>query len=103
MEGYAKAIEASRLKPGEMATVEVGGDQVLLANVEGTILAMGATCTHEQWDLSEGALDGPRVTCAGHGAVWDLRTGRAEFDEELEGEPTYDVRIEGGDVYVKRK
>ncbi len=41
---------------------------------------MNAVCSHEQWDMSEGTLDGCRVVCAGHGAAWDLRTGKAEFD-----------------------
>jgi len=66
---FAKAIEASNVPPGTMIPVTVGGNEVLIANVEGDYFAMCATCKHEQWDLSEGSLDDTKVTCAGHGAV----------------------------------
>ena len=103
MSEFAKAIEASRIPPDAMMTVEVGGEQVLIANVDGKYYAMGAICTHEQWDLSEGVLEGTSVTCAGHGSVWDLRTGKGVFDEPVEDEPLYDVKEEDGFLYVKRR
>ncbi len=103
MTEYVKAIEASRVPPDTMLTVEVGGESVLIANVDGKYYGMGAICTHEQWDLSEGTLSDTSVTCAGHGSVWDLKTGRAVFDEPLEGEPLFDVKEEGGFLYVKKR
>ena len=101
--GFIKAVAASKVKPGRLLTVEVGGESVLLANVEGRFCAMGAVCTHEEWDLSEGSLEGFRVTCAGHGSKWDLRTGKAEFDEPLTDEPLYEVKEENGELWVRRK
>lgn len=98
MSELKKAIEASRIKPGSLHTVEVGGDSVVIANIGGEYFAMGGLCNHEQWGLSEGSLDGHRLTCAGHGAVWDLRKGKAEFDE-----PLYDVKVESGFVLVRRR
>ncbi len=103
MAEFLKAVEASKVKPGGLRTVEVGGESVLIANVEGKYFAMGAICNHEQWDLSEGKLNGFKVTCAGHGSIWDLRTGKAEFDEPLEDEPLYDVKVEGGSIFVRKR
>jgi 3-phenylpropionate/trans-cinnamate dioxygenase ferredoxin subunit len=102
MAEFTKAVAASKVPPDSMLTVEVGDESVLLANVDGKYYAMGAICNHEQWDLSEGTLDGTAVTCAGHGSVWDLRTGKAVFDEPLDDEPLYDVKEEGGYLYVKK-
>lgn len=82
-------------------SADAGGDEVLIANVGGDYYAIGAICRHEQWDLSEGNLQGSRVVCAGHGAVWDLKSGKAVFEEQLEDEPVYDVKVEGGYVYVR--
>ena len=84
-------------------TVEVGGEDVLLANVDGKFYGMGAICNHEQWDLSEGTLEETTVTCAGHGTVWDLKTGKGEFDEPLANEPVYEVKEEEGFLFVKKK
>jgi nitrite reductase/ring-hydroxylating ferredoxin subunit len=98
-----KTIQVSELPEGSMKTVHVAGEDVLLVNINGTFYGMGAICKHEEWDLSEGMLEGRKVTCAGHGAIWDLTTGTAEFDEELENEPLYDVVVEDGYLYVERR
>jgi len=98
---FAKAIEASRVPSGTMISVDAGGHEILIANVDGNYFAMGATCKHEQWDLSEGSLEGTRVTCAGHGAVWNLKSVKATFEEPLEDEPLYEVKVEENFVYVK--
>jgi 3-phenylpropionate/trans-cinnamate dioxygenase ferredoxin component len=103
MAEFLKAVEATKVPPGSMLTVEVGGDSVLIANVDGKYHGMGAICTHAQWDLSEGTLEDTAVTCAGHGTVWDLKTGKGVFDEPLEDEPLYDVKEEGGYLYVKKR
>ncbi len=103
MAEFLKAVEASKVPEGSLVTVEVGDDSVLLTRIGGKFLGMGAICTHEQWDLSEGTLNGFEVTCAGHGSLWDLRTGKAQFDEPLEDEPLYDVKEQGGFLYVKKR
>ncbi len=100
---FVKVAKKSEIPAGKMITVEVDGESVLVANVKGKCLAIGAICKHEEWDLSEGTLEGNKVTCAGHGAVWDLTTGKAEFDEPLEDEPVYDVKIDENDILVSRR
>jgi nitrite reductase/ring-hydroxylating ferredoxin subunit len=103
MSDFNKAVEASKVPPDTMLTVEVGGDSVLIANVDGKYYGMGATCHHAGWDLSEGILEDTAVTCAGHGTVWDLKTGKGVFDEPLPDEPLYDVKEEGGFLYVSKR
>jgi nitrite reductase/ring-hydroxylating ferredoxin subunit len=103
MAEFVKTIEAGKVPPDSMMTVEVMGEKVLIANVDGRYYGMGATCTHEGWDLSEGTLEETVVTCAGHGTVWDLKTGKGVFDEPLDDEPLYDVKEEGGFVYVRKR
>jgi nitrite reductase/ring-hydroxylating ferredoxin subunit len=103
MADFMKAIEESKVPPDTMVTVEVGGESVLIANVDGKYYGMGAICNHEQWDLSEGTLDGTAVTCAGHGTVWDLKTGKGVFDEPLDDEPLYDVKEMDGFLHVKKR
>ncbi len=103
MAEFMKAVESSKVPPDSMITVEVGGQSVLVANVDGKYYGMGAICNHEQWDLSEGTLEDTAVTCAGHGSVWDLKTGKGVFDEPLEDEPLYDVKEGDGFLYVKKR
>jgi len=103
MSEYVRTVESSRIPPGAMATVEFGGESVTIANVDGKYYGIGAFCTHAQWDLSEGTLEDLTITCAGHGTVWDLRTGKGVYDEPLMDEPLYDVKEEGGYLYVKKR
>lgn len=103
MADFIKAVEASKIPPDTMVTVKVGGESVLIANVDGKYYGMGAICNHQEWDLSEGTLEDTAVTCAGHGTVWDLRTGKGVFDEPLADEPLYDVKAEGDFLYVRMR
>lgn len=84
-----------------MKTVEVEGEEILITNVGGQFRAMGAICTHREWDLSEGTLEGLTVTCAGHGSIFDLETGEGEYMRPIPPLPVYPVTIEGEDVFLE--
>jgi nitrite reductase/ring-hydroxylating ferredoxin subunit len=103
MSEFVKTVEASKVPPGSLLTVEVAGEQVTIANVDGEYYGIGAICKHEEWDLSEGTLSDTTITCAGHGTVWDMKTGKGVFDEPLEDEPLYDVKEEEGHLFVKKR
>ncbi len=102
-EGFVRTIPAIDLPAGGLKTVDVNGESVTIANVDGVYYGIGAICKHEEWDLSEGLLDGTKITCAGHGAVWDLTNGTAEFDDPLDPEPLYEVKSEGGFLHVRKR
>ncbi len=99
---YVKVAKVSELKEGSLKRVDLGEESVVLTNIRGQYYAIGGICHHEEWDLSEGMLEGHTLVCAGHGAEWDLKTGKAKFDEPLEPEPVYGVKIEGQDVLITR-
>lgn len=103
MADFTKTVEASKVPPDSMLTVGVGGESVLIANVDGRYYGMGAVCAHAGWDLSEGTLVDTEVTCAGHGTVWDLKTGKGIYDEPVADEPLYDVKEEDGFLFVRRR
>jgi nitrite reductase/ring-hydroxylating ferredoxin subunit len=74
----ADFVEAARLDlvpPGKGTCVKVGGKDVALFNVGGTIYAMDDTCPHAASSLGTSKLDGTVVTCRGHGMRFDVTTG----------------------------
>ncbi len=95
-----KVAKRSDLPEGTMRSFDVNGKRILIANVAGKYYAIGAICKHAEWDLAEGTLDGYKVECLGHGAVWDLRDGTAEFQEDLPREPVYEVLVNGEYILV---
>ena len=98
--GFVKVADLGELPPGEMKYVELGDDQVLLANVEGTIYACDNVCTHALAPLAEGALDGEQVECPLHGSVFNVTTGEVIGPPAGENLRVFQVRIEGQDVLV---
>jgi nitrite reductase/ring-hydroxylating ferredoxin subunit len=95
-----RVASVADIPPGRMRYVEVDGLPIALANVQGTIYAFGDACRHEGGPLSSGVLIDDTVTCPWHGWTYDVRTGKAIVPPIGIRVPTYDVRIEGQDVYV---
>lgn len=99
MAGYpvAKAID---IEEGKTLRVVVDGVEVLLCKCDGAIYAIEDVCTHDGAPLDQGELEGCSITCARHGAVFDVRTGAVLALPAVMPVPTYTVRIEGDDVFV---
>ncbi len=85
---------------GKTLRVQIGGVEILLCKCEGRIYAIEDVCTHDGAPLDQGELEGCRITCARHGAVFDVRTGAVLALPAVIPVPTYGVRIEGDDVFV---
>ena len=98
--GFVKVADLGELSPGEMKSVEVGDDQVLLANVGGDIYACDNLCTHAFAPLAEGALDGEQVECPLHGSLFNVTTGEVIDPPADESLRVFQVRIEGQDILV---
>ncbi len=88
------------IAPGRMRYVDVDGLPIALANVGGTIYAFGDVCRHEGGPLSAGVLIEDTVTCPWHGWTYNVRTGKAIVPPIGIRIPTYEVRVEGEDIYV---
>ncbi len=100
LEDFVKVATVGDIASGEMKRVEAGGEQILLANVDGTYHAVGDECTHEYASLSEGELAGETVECPLHSSQFSVRTGKVEFPPADEDLPVYSVRVEGDDILV---
>ncbi len=99
--GFVKVAALGEIPPGKMKSVEIGGDQVLLANFGGTIYACDNLCTHRLAPLGEGALDGEQVECPLHGSVFNVITGEVIDPPADAGLRVFRVRIEEGqDILV---
>ena len=101
MPRYVKVARADEILPGEKKIVEVDGLLVVLVNLDGEFYAIEDVCTHDGGPLGEGELEGHELICPRHGARFDVRTGDALTLPAFEPAPTYEVRLENGDVLVE--
>ena len=88
-------------EPGTMKRLDIGREPVLLANVEGTIMAVADTCTHEDASLSGGALDGVFVRCPLHGSRFCLLNGKAIDDPAEIDLETFPIKVKHGRILIK--
>jgi len=101
----ATVVEVGRAsdapKPGEAISVMADDTPVAIFNVDDELYAINDICTHEEYPLSEGDIDGHCVECALHGARFDLRTGEAVALPATEPVETYRVWIEDNALKVE--
>ena len=72
---FVKVAQTGDLSPGEMKSVSLGDEDVLLANVNGNFYVISDTCTHAMGPLYECEVDEDEVQCRVHGAKFGGVTG----------------------------
>jgi len=102
LEGFVAVTAASELPPGAMKWVVIDRERVLIANVDGSFYALRDVCGHAGAPLSTGELVGCVIECPLHYACFDVRSGKLLSGPVSGDVPTYQVRVEGDTVYVKR-
>jgi len=79
---------------------EVDDNEIILVRQGDQVFCLRDRCSHEEFPLNLGTVDGNRICCKAHGAEFDLATGRVLKAPALVPVKTYEVRIEGGEVFV---
>ncbi len=104
---FVKAIDAADLPANQTVVVTLKGREVLLVNLEGSYYAMDNPCTHMGRPFTKGELHDGVITCPGHRATFDARTGKALSDDwvsymrvPVRNAKTYPVKLEGASVLV---
>jgi nitrite reductase/ring-hydroxylating ferredoxin subunit len=103
MGDYVKVAEGKEIQPLTMKAVEVNGEKICLANIEGKYYAIGNVCTHLGGPLAQGKLEGYEVQCPWHGSRFDIRTGNVVRPPALRSEPAYEIKVEDDNILVKKQ
>ena len=96
-----KVATVNDVLEGELKKVMVGNEPIALFKVGGQIFATTNICTHEQCELDENHLiTGDVVECTCHGSQFNIKTGANTLPPAAEPLKTYQVSVEGEDVFV---
>lgn len=101
MSGFVTVARLDALEENRLHSVEVEGRQVVLVRQAEAVYALEDRCSHEEFPLSEGEVTGNQVTCALHGARFELATGRPKALPAVLPVKTYECRVDGDEVQVK--
>lgn len=98
--GWERVCRVGELEPGEAVRVDAD-PPVAVFNVAGEFFATSDTCSHAKSSLSDGYLEDDQVECTWHYARFCVRTGKALSLPATEDLRTYQVKVEGGDIFVR--
>lgn len=77
MAEYFDAAGISELQEGQMKSVIIEGNEILLARAGDTFYAVENRCPHMGANLSLGELNGTVITCPRHHSQFDLTDGHS--------------------------
>ena len=86
---------------GQLLGVLAAGTKIVVANVDGDLYAMKDRCSHADFPLSDGELNGSELTCIHHGAKFDACTGKATGFPAIRPVQTYEVEARADGIYVQ--
>lgn len=102
-DGWVRVCDVSDMENGyaKVAKLE-NGERVAVFLQEGKLSAISNACAHQNGPLGEGKIIRCLVTCPWHGFQYNVTDGRspAPFTEMV---PTYNLRVENGNVLVDPK
>ena len=90
------------IEPGTARVVTAAGQSVALCRLEdGDLYAIENRCTHDDGPLGEGELDGDRIECPRHGALFDVTSGRAVTLPAIGKVRCFAVKVVDGDIQIE--
>ena len=100
---YQDVFAVAELEPGAMRAVDIGSESVLIANIDGDVVAVRNRCGPSPLPLQYSELRGAELTCSWHGCRYDLRSGhRLDLPEPAPDErlAVLPVAVQNGIVRV---
>lgn len=93
----------AELLPGESRVAWDGDTPILVVNLDGDYYALEDRCTHEDFELSAGAIDPAEgsIECVLHGARFDVRDGRALCAPAYVPVAKFPVEVRDGGVWTR--
>jgi 3-phenylpropionate/trans-cinnamate dioxygenase ferredoxin subunit len=91
------------MEPAAARRFEVGPHRIALVRIGDDFYAIGDTCSHEDYSLSEGTVldEECELECWKHGSTFDLCTGEPRSLPATKPVPVYTIKVEGDDVMVE--
>jgi 3-phenylpropionate/trans-cinnamate dioxygenase ferredoxin subunit len=101
MSDWHDVAAAADLSDDTPITVKVGEREIGLYSLNGRYYGLEDVCPHAYALLSQGFVDGEEIECPLHGAKFHIPTGKCTKEPADRDLARYEVRVEGGRLFVK--
>jgi len=94
--------EVSDVPAGTARRFDVEGHRIAVVRIGDDFYAIGDTCSHAEFSLSEGEVweDDRTLECPKHGSTFSLVTGEPETLPATQPVPIYELVVDGNIVKV---
>ena len=100
MAEFRKIATLKDIPQGIMKPFELRHHRLVLCNTGDGVFAVADECSHDSAPISEGELHGEEIVCPRHSARFNVKDGSVKAPPALVPIDTYDVKVEGEDIYV---
>ena len=97
---YVTFCTTDEIPAGSREVFDLETMSIVLFNVDGTYYAVEDMCSHEEYELHDGDLEGFVLKCPKHGATFDIRNGDFLSAPAYFPIKAFPVRVEDGNVQV---
>ncbi len=101
-DGWVEACREDDIEPEDVIRFDHAGRTFAIYRTEDDAFhATDGLCTHEAVHLADGFVMGTVIECPKHNGRFDFRTGEAKGAPACVALRTYQVRREGGAIFIK--
>lgn len=101
MDGFKKVAKLDDIPENGMKSFEIDFEKIIICRTEDGVYALTDECSHDSAPISLGHIENCQVVCPRHGARFDIKSGDVKAPPAVVGIDTYEVKIDGDDIYVK--
>jgi len=101
MEKWVKVTHQNEIPKGQTRAFTIENEPIAISHVEDGFFAYENKCSHMDFPLDDGILEGCEIECAHHGAKFDVKTGEALCMPAVSAIRVYPLKIEGDEIYVE--
>ena len=84
----------------ERLFVSIDGKEIVVININQEFYAIADICSHDDGPLGEGEIEGNKISCPRHGALFDIRNGKALTLPAVVDIPSYPIQIVNGRIEI---
>ena len=101
MSTFITVATISEIPVGQTRVVSIAVRSIALCHVENDgLYAIDNICTHDDGPLGEGKLNQDCIECPRHGALFNVKDGKAKTLPAIGRVSTHEVRVVDGEVQV---
>ena len=101
-EEFIYVADITDIDLNQSQSIDLNGSDILICHTNNGIFAIEDRCSHADIPLCGGQIIDNFISCPVHGAVFDLTNGSVQSPPAFEDIKTFQVKVEGTSISVKK-